>query len=208
MTEAETLTEIWSSWKIVAAICGSPRPTIHGRSSPPPSVAHPGPPFTEERCRRPLLTQTRHLRQTSPPAESMASPLTEAHVPLGLLVIYEGMSWIPVPASRKSPPVPAPRMNPPASPPVPSSPPVSPLVPSSPPVSPLVPSGPPWFPLVPSSSPSSPLVPSSSALPKRPQVSSLPERPQEPALPEHPQEPALPERPLTYDFPKKSLGAI
>ncbi|XP_058614903.1 uncharacterized protein LOC131529287 [Onychostoma macrolepis] len=165
-----------------------------------------------------LLSSQSAVQLFSPPSSPSAiihsSPPTEAHVPLGILVEYEGMSYPPVPAPRKCPPVPAPRKCPPvpappktspvpplvpSSSPVPplvlSSPPVPPLVPFSPPVSPMVPSSPPVSPLVPSSSPLSPLVPSSSALPERPQVSALPERPQVSTLPERPQVSALPELP-------------
>ncbi len=54
------------------------------------------------------------VRNSRKPA-STASPPTEAHVPLGLLVAYEGMRWspAPMPTPRKCPPVPAPRQRPP-----------------------------------------------------------------------------------------------
>ncbi|XP_058639553.1 uncharacterized protein LOC131544989 [Onychostoma macrolepis] len=56
-----------------------------------------------------------------PPKRSMASPMTETQVPIGILVEYEGMSCPPVPTPRKCPPVPIPLKSPPVSPLVPSS---------------------------------------------------------------------------------------
>ncbi len=103
----------------------------------------------------------------SPPVENIASlpeslpEMTATKVPIGLLVIYEGMSWPPVPAPRKCPPVPAPWQRPPE--PAPRQ---HPPVAASP--------GP---------------VPQESALSERPPEPAPPERPQEPAPPVCPQVP-------------------
>ncbi len=108
-----------------AAVCGRSMPilvsrsreivdTIHSSPSPPfagslsPSVAHPGPPFAAH------ASQPSSAANASPPFVANPSPLapaslpTDAHVPLGLLVAYKGMSWSPAPE-------PAPRQPPPQS---------------------------------------------------------------------------------------------
>ncbi len=146
------------------AICGLPSPPFAG--SQLPFAAH-----------------------VSPPA--IASPPTDAHVPLGLLVAYEGMSWSPAPehaprqrplvaAPHQCPPVAAPRQRPPV--PAPYQRPPVPAPRQRPPVpSPRKCSQVP--PLVLPSSSSSPLVPSSS--PEHPRESEPPERPRESELPSH-----------------------
>ncbi len=124
---------------------------------------------------------------SSPLVPSISALAERPLVPLGLLVVYEGMVWSPdpepaphqrplVPAPRLRPPVPAPRQRPPVPaprqrPPVPVPRKCFPQQPresalperpreSVPPLPPLVPSSSPWPPLVPSGSPS--------ALPERP----------------------------------------
>ncbi len=188
---------------ISAAVRGSSSPLFAGNPPPFAVTSSPGP----------------FVAHVSPPAT--ASPPTEVHVHLGLLVAYEGMRWSPaqVPAPRQRPPVPAPQQRPPVPaprqrPPVPAPrqrPPV-PAPRQRPPVaaprklspaSPLVPSSSPSFPLVPSSSPSFPLVPSSSALPERPREIALPKRPWEIALPERPRDAALPELPRVIALPER-----
>ncbi len=52
-------------------------------------------------------------KMVPPPAAPPDPPKTEVHLPLGVLVVYEGMIWTPVPAPRQCPPVPAPRKCPP-----------------------------------------------------------------------------------------------
>ncbi len=160
---------------------GSPSPPFVG--SQRPFAVHVSPPFTGSQ--RPFVAHV------SLPAT--ASPPTDAHVPLGVLVAYEGMSWSPTPESpspplvpsrsasprrhsqepapRQRPPVPAPRQSPPVPAPRKCSQ-VSPLVPSS-----------------------SPEHPWESEPPERPRESAPPERPRESAPPERPRESALPERP-------------
>ncbi len=109
--------------------------------------------------------------KTSPHAESMARPQTDAHLPLGVLVVYEGISWTPVPTPRQRLTVPAPRQRLPVPAPRQHSP-----VPASP--------GP--VPPVPASSGPVPPVPASPG--PVPPMPMLTERPQESALPERPQE--------------------
>ncbi len=154
-----------------AAVRGSPRPAIHGRSHrrsqlnktrrsremvPPPAVkmvphlaAMMMPPPATMKVPSPtammmppttaMIMPPLSAKMVPPPAASPDPPKAEVHVPLGVLVSYEGMSWPPVPAPRQRPPVPAPRQRPPVPAPRKLLP-VSPLVPSSSPESPLVPS--------------------------------------------------------------------
>ncbi len=143
------------SWEPFATIRGSPSPPFTGNRPPFPAITSPLP----------------FMAHASPAAT--ASPPTDAHVPLVLLVAYEGMCWSPalepasrqrplvlaprqcppVPAPRKCPPVPAPRKCSPVPLLDPSSSPEPLLVPSSSPVPLLVPSSTPVPLLVPSSSP-------------------------------------------------------
>ncbi len=126
---------------------GSPRPALCGRSSPP-SAAPPDPPFAGNRA----------AARGEDCAAARGSPRPAERGRLrafgGVLIIYEGMSWTPVPAPRQYSPVPA---SPGPVPPVPASPgPVPPM----------------------------PMLterPQESALPERPQGSVLPERPPVPA---------------------------
>ncbi len=139
-----------------------PSPPFVGKSWPPFAV-HPSTPAESV---------------ASPPAENMASlpeslpEMTATKVPIGLLVIYERMSWPSVPAPRKCPSVPAPRQRPPEPaphqcPPVPTSPGPVPPVPASPGPVPPLPASPGPVPPVPASPGP---VPQVSALPERPQV--------------------------------------
>ncbi len=146
-----------------AAVCGRSTPilvsrsreivdTIHSSPSLPfagslsPSVAHPGPPFV-----------------ANPSPLAPASLPTDAHVPLGLLVAYKGMSWSPAPE-------PAPRQPPPRAPCsvyTARAPQVS-ALPEHPPL-PAPPEGPPV--------PAPPVRPAVSALPERPIINSALLRP-------------------------------
>ncbi len=133
----------------VTTVRSSPSPPFKGNRPPFAAIASP-PPFTTHA----ILPAT-------------ASPPTDAHVPLGLLVAYEGMWWSPAPepAPHQRPLVLAPRKCSPVPLLVPSSSPVPLLVLSSSPVPLLVPSSSPVPLLVPSSSPEPLLVPSSSPVP-------------------------------------------
>ncbi len=97
---------------------GSPSPPFAG--SQRPFAAHVSPLFAGSQ--RPFAarvsppfagSQRPFAAHVSPPVT--ASPPPEAHVPLGLLVTYEGMDWSPAPepTPRQRPPVPAPRQRPP-----------------------------------------------------------------------------------------------
>ncbi len=81
--------------------------TSAARGSSSPLFAGNPPPFAATSSPGPVAAHV------SPSAT--ASPPTEAHVPLGLLVAYEGMRWssAQVPAPRQRPPAPAPRQRPP-----------------------------------------------------------------------------------------------
>ncbi len=144
------------------AVRGSPSPLF--TRNLPPFAGHASQPLSTANARPPFTAQT-----SLPPLAAHASPPTDAHVPLGLLVAYEGMGWSPAPepAPRQRPSVPAPRKRfaVPAPPELPQE------------------SVPPELLQV-------------STRPERPQESVLPECPQESMLPERPQEPAHPERPL------------
>ncbi len=122
-----------------AAVRSSPSPPFAGNqppfaaiSRPPTFVAHVSPPFAGNQPPFTAISSPpTFVAHVSPPAP--ASPPTEVHVPLGLLVAYEGMCWSPAPelaprqrplvaaprqstpgpAPRQRPPVPAPRQRPP-----------------------------------------------------------------------------------------------
>ncbi len=131
--------------------------------------------FSGRQCvTRPSQALRPFAAHASPPAT--ATPPTNAHVPLGLLVAYEGMCGSPAPeptpcqcplvlAPRQCPPVPAPRKCFPVPLQVLSSSPEPVLVPCSSPEPVLVPSSSPEPPLVPSSTLEPPLVPSSTLEP-------------------------------------------
>ncbi|XP_058637522.1 uncharacterized protein LOC131543775 [Onychostoma macrolepis] len=90
------------SSELSATAVSSPPPSVAPPSSPLPSMAHSSPPFA--------------VKSSPPPSAAYSSPPSTAHVPLGILVEYEGMSWAPAsklapvsaPAPEPVPPVPTP----------------------------------------------------------------------------------------------------
>ncbi len=123
------------------------------------------------------------MANTSPPLAATASPPTDAHVPLGLLVAYEGMicSPAPEPAPHQRPLVPTPPKRYAVS-----------ALPERPQVSARAPPG----------------VRAARAPPVSAPVPAPHERPQVPAPSESPPEPAPPEGPPdVVDFPKNIWGS-
>ncbi len=100
-----------TTWK--SSLATHLRPLFAGKFLSP-FAASPEPPCTGDRRRRSReITSPFAAKMVPPPAASPDPPRAEVHVPLGVLVIYEGMTWSPEPAPRQRPPVPAPRQRPP-----------------------------------------------------------------------------------------------